>query len=170
MKFLKSFGFSVLFVAALCSCENSNTEAEVETTEMVVSDDYDYFGDTVNTEGAFTLAELEQELSKDGKTAVKIKATINEICQQKGCWMNVELPSGEPMRIKFKDYAFFVPKDASGREAIMEGIAYYDTVSVADQRHYAEDAGKSEDEVNQINEPKAVLAFEAEGVAIKDNN
>ena len=40
-------------------------------------------------------------------------------------------------------------------------------VSVADLKHYAEDAGKSEDEIAKITEPKIEYAFEANGVLIK---
>ena len=41
-----------------------------------------------------------------------------------------------------------------------------DTISV-DLRHYAEDAGETEDIIMQITEPRYVLEFIADGVLIK---
>ena len=69
--------------------------------------------------------------------------------------------------VRFKDYGFFVPLDASGKEVIVKGKAYVNKVSVADLKHYAEDAGKSEEEIAEITEPKIEYAFEANGVLIK---
>ncbi|MEL6969642.1 MAG: DUF4920 domain-containing protein, partial [Bacteroidota bacterium] len=48
----------------------------------------------------------------------------------------------------------------------MNGKAFYQTTSVDDLRHYAEDAGKSEEEIAAITEPKRELAFLADGVIL----
>ena len=61
--------------------------------------------------------------------------------------------------VKFKDYGFFMPKDISGKEVILNGKAYVNEVPVDEQRHYAEDAGKSEEEIAAITEPKKDLFF-----------
>ncbi len=71
------------------------------------------------------------------------------------------------MRITFKDYALFMPKDLAGKEVVIHGVAKTTTVSVEDLRHYAQDAGKSEKEIKAINKPETKLAFEADGVAIQ---
>jgi hypothetical protein len=42
-----------------------------------------------------------------------------------------------------------------------------DTPAVEDLRHYAEDEGKSKEEIAKITEPLVELAFEAEGVIIQ---
>ena len=44
-----------------------------------------------------------------------------------------------------------------------------DTISVERLRHYAEDAGKSSDEIEKIVKPEFKLSFLADGVAIKTN-
>jgi hypothetical protein len=48
----------------------------------------------------------------------------------------------------------------------MNGIAYREVVSVEMLRHYAEDAGKSKEEIMKITEPETKLSFEADGVII----
>ena len=63
----------------------------------------------------------------DGKDSVEAKVTgqINNVCQMKGCWMNISDDAAtEPVFVQFKDYAFFVPKDAAGKEVVIEGVAY----------------------------------------------
>ncbi len=73
------------------------------------------------------------------------------------------------MRVTFKDYAFFMPKDLAGKRVVVDGIAYISETSVEELRHYAEDAGKAPDEIAGITEPLRELAFEAAGVLVLKN-
>ena len=82
--------------------------------------------------------------------------------------MTLKMPDGEPIRITFKDYAFFMPKDIAGKTVVLVGIAKKQTISVETLRHYAEDAHQSADEVAKITDPKKEIAFEAKGVVILD--
>ena len=69
--------------------------------------------------------------------------------------------------VRFKDYGFFVPKSgAEGKTAIINGQLSVDTLSVAQLRHYAEDAGKSNEEVSKIINPEITISFLADGVVI----
>ena len=71
--------------------------------------------------------------------------------------------------VRFQDYSFFVPTEGvEGKRTIVEGEAFYDTLSVADLQHYAQDAGATEEEIAAITEPKLKLAFTATGVMIED--
>ena len=96
-----------------------------------------------------------------------LQGKVNEVCQAKGCWMTIAAGNdGEEMMVKFKDYGFFMPKDISGREVVMHGMAYYQITPVDELRHYAEDAGKSAEEIAKITEPKRELRFLADGVKL----
>ena len=130
-----------------------------------------YHGLRIDERGAVPAKKINKKMKKTGGLdPVKVEGTVEAVCQMKGCWMNMKLANGEDMRIRFKDYGFFVPKDASGKTAVIEGAAYYTTTSVEDLRHYAEDAGMSEEEAERtITEPKKSIEFEATGVIIKDN-
>src|SRR5690606_9591428 len=97
----------------------------------------------------------------------KISGKIIEACKKKGCWMTIDIGNDEIMRVKFKDYGFFVPKNADGLEMIMEGVAYMTVTSVDELKHLAEDAEKSKEEIDAITEPEHDLTFEAIGVIIK---
>jgi len=98
-----------------------------------------------------------------------LRGTVNEVCQAKGCWMTIATGTEAEMMVKFKDYGFFVPKDISGREVVMNGMAYYQVTPVDELRHYAEDAGKPAEEIAAITEPKRELRFLADGVQLLEN-
>lgn len=124
------------------------------------------FGEEVVAEGAMSLDQFAQNLEGKDSIEAKLIATPTKVCQKMGCWFIVELPNGEEMRIKTKDHAFMVPKDMAGKEVVFAGLAYKDTVSVAQLQHYAEDAGKSEEEIAKITEPEIGVSFRADGVRI----
>lgn len=99
---------------------------------------------------------------------VTIRAEVNSVCKAKGCWMKLDMTDEEEVMVKFKDYSFFVPKDIEGKEVVVHGKAFVNLVSVEEQRHYAKDAGKSEEEIAAITQPKKTFSFEATGVKIKE--
>ena len=80
----------------------------------------------------------------------------------------MQVSDEQNMHVSFKDYGYFVPKDIDGKESIIEGYAYMETMSVDDLKHYAEDAGKSQEEIDAITEPETKLSFVADGVIVKD--
>jgi len=110
------------------------------------------------------LAYSAEELQKE----VVVEAEILHSCRKKGCWMKVDIGEGmEPMRVSFLDYGFFVPLVSDGRTAVMKGTAYIDTIDVDMLRHFAEDAGKTQEEIDAITQPEIEWSFEATGVYIR---
>ena len=104
---------------------------------------------------------------KEGDTLeVKFKSGINEVCQKKGCWMTLDLADDKEAFVKFKDYGFFVPKNAQDKEVIVNGKAFVSIESVDVLKHYAKDAGKSQAAIDSIVEPKVTYSFMADGVLI----
>ena len=108
-----------------------------------------------------------QTMNVGNRIPSKIKAKVNSVCQAKGCWMRLDLEDGNEVMVKFKDYGFFMPKDITGQEVVINGNAYVTEVSVNEQRHYAEDAGETTEEIALIIEPKRTFSFEADGVLLK---
>ncbi len=82
--------------------------------------------------------------------------------------MTINLGEDKEMRVRFKDYDFFVPKDAAGKFTIVQGFAKIDTTSIDELKHYLKDAEASQEEIDAITEPKINYSFEAEGVIIKE--
>ena len=99
---------------------------------------------------------------------VKIEGEILSSCPMKGCWMKIRAEK-DTILVRFKDYGFFVPKEGiEGDKAIINGKMSIETLSVELLRHYAEDAGKSKDEIEKITKPEVSLTFLADGVFIEN--
>ena len=126
-----------------------------------------FFGEQISEEGAIMLNEVSPPSNPSDTTEVVVEAIINEVCQAKGCWMTLtNSSSDESIFVRFKDYAFFVPKDAGGKKAVVKGKLFSTITSVDELRHYAEDKGKSAEEIAAITEPKKELRMMADGVII----
>jgi hypothetical protein len=124
------------------------------------------YGEKITEQGFVSGEEFLKKLGNADSLDIKIKAPISSVCQKKGCWMHVDLGNDKSMMVRFKDYGFFVPKDAEGDEVLMQGKAFKETLTVDMLRHYAEDAGKSKEEIMAITEPQEKLSFEASGVIV----
>jgi len=126
------------------------------------------YGAAITAEGAQPLSALGTALGTQDSAQVKLVGKADAVCQAKGCWLTMKTPEGQEMRVRFKDYAFFVPKDISGKTVVINGWAHRETVPVSDLQHYAKDAGKSDKEVAAITQPQQQLNFEADGVLVAD--
>lgn len=144
---------------------SESTEEVAEETEELT--DSVHFGQMIDADGALTIDEFATKMEGKDSMNVKIAAVATDVCQKKGCWMKVQLADGSEMRIRFKDYGFFVPKDISGKEVVFDGLAFKEEISVEDLKHYAEDEGKSAEEIAAITEPEIKTSFVATGVLIK---
>ncbi|MBX2903830.1 MAG: DUF4920 domain-containing protein [Chitinophagales bacterium] len=150
--------FISIFNATLFAA-NGNKDGKKEKAQI--------FGESIKKKNAIDAKELPKLMEGKEKESFKITGKINEVCQVKGCWLTVDLGDGKSMRMSFKNYGFFVPKDAGGKTFYAEGEAKFKTTSVEMLRHYAEDAGKSKAEIDAITTPKKELVFVAKGVIVE---
>jgi len=139
------------------------------TTAKDVKVEYAAFGDKIVADKALSKEQMYAKYKslKNGDTInIKFKTVVKDVCQKKGCWMALQLPDEKESFVKFKDYAFFVPFNSAGQEAVVSGKAFVSEVSVAQLRHYAKDGGESEAAIAKITEPKKTYGFLADGVLI----
>jgi hypothetical protein len=152
----------LLAIFLISSCKTKET--------AVLSQIASRHGEEFEAKAVKTYDQLLTDLSKKGSLEdVVVQGTVTGVCQAKGCWMTLVSTknSNTPeMFVKFKDYAFFMPKDLAGGKVIMKGKAYKEITSVADLKHYAEDEGKSAEEIAKITKPKEEFKFLASGVQI----
>lgn len=161
----------MLTFLAVLSCKNKIIKQEklVVQTEEKIS--YKSFGDKITIENALSIEELfeKYKILKKGDTLVtKYSSKINEVCSKKGCWMRNDLGEEKEMMVRFKDYGFFMPLNAAGSNVIVEGKAFITEIPVNELQHYAEDAGKTKEEIEAITEPEYTYAFESNGVLIEE--
>ncbi|UKM63530.1 DUF4920 domain-containing protein [Flavobacteriaceae bacterium GSB9] len=165
MRFIIVFIFCAL---TLYSCKNK-TEENPNTQTETPQKNYTSFGKQIIPDDAISagsMANHYETMQMGDRINSKIKAKVNSVCQAKGCWMRLDLENGQDIMVKFKDYGFFVPKNIMGKEVIVNGKAFVNEVPVEELRHYAEDAGKSKEDIAQITTPKRTYSFEADGVLV----
>jgi len=130
----------------------------------------EWYGDKVTaTENALNINDVVAKLN--GGSAfdeVKVKAKITEVCPNKGCWLKLELADGSRATVKMKDYGFFLPLAAKGKTVVIDGDVKLKTTSVAELKHYAEDAKKSKEEIDAITKPEKEVRVTAKGIVIVD--
>lgn len=173
LKIMKNSIIICLLFLGITACNEGEKENQkkdlVENT--VTQEVFQSFGEEITPENTLNANEMQAKFEnlKPGDTIeTKFKTTVNSVCKMKGCWMTLVLPDGENSTIKFKDYAFFVPKDIEGKTVIVAGKAFIDEVSVEDQKHFAEDGGQSKAEIEAIKEPKKTRSLLAHGVLLKN--
>lgn len=151
--------FSVLVAICISTLAFSQTEPTPAAKGVT-------YGEAPTNKDAVTVDKMEQQVVADGSFNGKVTVKVTEVCQEKGCWMRVEKQNGETMLVRFKDYGFFMPKNIVGQTVVLEGEAKVKEVSVKQQQHYAEDAGKSKEEIEKIKTPKKETQFIAKGVLV----
>lgn len=160
----------VLTVFVFYSCKNEGANKSVKEIEKQEVK-YLSFGENIKAENSISTAEMAEKYKnlKEGDTLnIKFSAPIKEVCKSKGCWMKLDLGNEQESFVNFKDYGFFMPMNADGREVIVNGKAFVKVTTVDELQHFAKDAGNSEEEIAKITEPKYTLAFEADGVLMKE--
>ena len=166
---MKQFNILIGVFAVFLSCQSVEKRDKTDNSkgELV---EYASFGAEVDASGSSSqedMLAIYQQLKATDTVTAKFTAAVTEVCQSKGCWMKLKLEDGAEAMVRFKDYGFFVPKDIAGKEVIVSGNAFVDMMSVEDQQHYAEDEGKTAEEIALITSPKKTYSSEASGVLIK---
>lgn len=162
----KSIILLVAVALILFSCKNEKSKKnEKETEKQEIN--YISFGEKIDSKNAISklaMVGVYKNLKEGDTINVKFSSSINEVCKKKGCWMKLDLGEEEESFVNFKEYGFFMPLNSDGREVIVNGKAFLKITTVEELRHFAKDAGDSEEEIEKIVESKRTLAFEADGV------
>jgi len=150
--------FSLFFAVNTLSAQPPQVPADAGAT----------FGKATTAENAVSMEEYVKmlETKGDGKPVEgKIIGIVKEVCQKEGCWIKVESPNGNLM-VKMKDHKFAVPVILNGKKVVIDGVGTLTTTSVKQLKHYAEDAGKSKEEIAKITEPKKEIVIQAAGILV----
>ena len=145
--FLVAFGFSFI-VNAQESAASGVVYGEVKDKGEMVSID-----------------KLESSL-KENKYNGKVTGKVVEVCQAMGCWVKLQKTDGSTILVKAKDHGFTMPKDIVGKNVIVDGEANATEISEKMRKHYAQDAGKSKDEIEKIKGSSKELTISANGVKV----
>ncbi len=125
-----------------------------------------YYGAKITTDKAISYSAMLEKMGDRDSFPVKVSGTAREVCQKKGCWMTIADKDGEEMFVQFEDYGFFMPFDIAGKDVVLDGYAYREVTTVQELKHYASDAGESQEVIDAITEPEEELKFMAKGVVV----
>ncbi|MFT6867451.1 MAG: hypothetical protein ACJA08_002294 [Cyclobacteriaceae bacterium] len=150
MKYFSPCVFIVLSIFLL-SCGNTENK-------------YQQFGNLIDDQEPIKMESL-STIDIQADASFKLTGTVDEVCQAKGCWMILKNENGIPVRVTFKDYGFFVPKDIAGRQVIVNGTITKKELEPDMAKHYADDANSVYDSTRSYLE----YAFIADGVLVSNS-
>jgi hypothetical protein len=141
---------------ALVICALLTQHAVAEVTRLSepveVTDDAEVFGAPLNADArSMTLAALLDNPVDYVDTAVRVESRISQVCQKKGCFM-IASSGKHAVRISFKDYAFFVPTDTSGKTVTVTGTLIERTLTEEQAAHFRDDAGSDTIQAGKVYE------------------
>ena len=161
-----SMALTCLFMVACQPYDTPAPDTADEATTQTPNAAFATFGDPITPDEAIPIASVLTAPDQYADQTVKVSGTVRSVCQNKGCWLQLDGPDGQNVRVTFRDYGFFVPTDIAGQTAILSGRLAHEETTVETLRHLAKDEGKTEAEIEAITEPKLEVSIVADGVLI----
>ena len=125
---MRAFALSLVLLSFHANAAESTSTAAVTTR-----------GEKLKGLKAVTLSELMKTPDTYVGKTVAVEGTVRQACQKKGCWMELAQADGQAVRVTFKNYGFFVPKDCAGSHVKLEGLVSVKELSEAKAKHYEEE-------------------------------
>jgi hypothetical protein len=150
---------AVFLLVAVATTAPALADGVTRLSEPVQSGDgYEVFGAPVGAVGeAQPLAQIVAAGEKYAGQEVHATATVSQVCRKKGCFLVAQ--DGDAIaRVTFVDYSFFVPTDSGGKDVTIIGVFNRKTISEAQARHFAEDAGEDPAKVSGARDEYSIVA------------
>ncbi|VAX09025.1 hypothetical protein MNBD_GAMMA26-2254 [hydrothermal vent metagenome] len=125
----------------------------------------DHFGAEITLSSPISVDNAIEQLAQLANQEILITGKATDICQKKGCWVTLQGTKSD-IRVTFINYEFFVPKTVVGKKILAQGKLFAEQMEISEARHFAQDAGKSAEEVNRINRPVIEYRFVATAVKV----
>ena len=126
------------------------------------------FGADLRLAAVTPLATVASAPERYASEPVLISGRLTDLCTRKGCW-TVITDDDTTMRVRFQDYGFFLPQDALGSEALVEGVVVSRTLSPREARHIASES-QSDTTTTPLAGPTQEIGFVATGVRLIDRD
>lgn len=124
-------------------------------------------GAAIGSAKKVSLKKAMKDPSKYADKPILVEGVIKRSCKKEGCWMELSpTMDASAIRIKMKDHAFFVPLDAAGLNAKVEGTMSVKTLSKAEVDHLVNDDGAKFDKINPDG-TVTEISFVATGVELR---
>jgi len=121
------------------------------------------FGKPIGNAPTVALAEIVRSPHAYAGKTLRTEGRVAAVCSMKGCWMTLN-EDGKNVRVTFRDYGFFVPKDIAGATVAVEGVFEVATIPEATAKHYAGETPGGKPEA--VKGDQKELSFVATGVEL----
>jgi len=102
---------------------------------------------------------------------VLIEGVVKEVCEKKGCWMDIAAPNDAEIQVKVADDVIVFPMSARGKTALVEGVVEELQLTseqvFAAEAHRAEEQGEAFDST-RVFEPATTYRVQGTGALIRD--
>ncbi|MFO0830022.1 MAG: DUF4920 domain-containing protein [Phycisphaerales bacterium] len=149
---------SILLAASVAGCAPKTAQ------ETALKDGWPRFGtgDDPTTVRLVAVAEVPVTSERIAVTGVAARTS-----QRNGEWIVLRDDAGDEIVVRFRDYRFFAPRNATGRHVLACGTASRETLSVEDRRRMVIDGGGTISDAQVITEPKDVVLLIADTIWIQ---
>ncbi|MFH2203335.1 MAG: DUF4920 domain-containing protein [Elusimicrobiota bacterium] len=151
-----------VFLALAASCAKADPELKTVA-----------YGEQTDDKGAISVAEFYKRLDELDGRRVKVKGMVTDVCENRGCWINIGEETG-PQAVKFKveDGVIVFPMSAKGKSVIGEGTVFRRKLTleqtIAGRKHHAEEQGKAFDP-KSVTEAETIVMLRGIGARITDS-
>jgi hypothetical protein len=124
------------------------------------------FGKKVDELQNIPAAKLEDFIGNKIRISTTITGKVLQVDTPKGGWLQLDAGGGKIIRVHFKDYNVFIPKQLKGRNVMIQGVAQKLLIA-DDMQHFA---GENVDRKKQNAvkpDAKQRLTFEAWGLMVE---
>lgn len=132
------------------------------------------YGAPIAAPGSVALADVAKDPSKFAGKEVVVSGKVSAVCEHRGCWMELSQAgdgANAAAHIKMAGHAFFVPRDAAGKQARVQAKVIADPSAAAacgDPSEPTKDgkSGCTAEAEKALGRPLAKLQLEASGVEL----
>ena len=103
------------------------------------------------------------------KKEVVFEGRVNQVCQNKGCWI-VVTDGMQKIRVDFKNYSFFIPWDSEGKRVRVQGKVYRKLIPKEVLKHWAQESKSPEVKPEDIKEDRVMVMVTASAVAMENGS
>jgi hypothetical protein len=167
--------FSVLAALTLAACQNAPADdvpQEAPATDVAAFEGTTYGEPLTLTDVTPVSAILDAPETYLGER-VLVRGMIVEVCEMKGCWMDIASDREfEKIQIKVDDGVIVFPLSARGKQALVEGtvevLELTHEQAVEQAQHHAEELGEEFDPSTVPEGPQTIYRIRGIGAVVAD--
>ncbi len=111
-------GLILLAACAVLMAAGAPAGAEVRGDSAAIQ----RFGAALTLEKGVSIEKLAKNPARFAGRTVLLVGTVKEVCQGRGCWVEVESPKGASFIARSLDESVLLPRDCKGRRIAVQGV------------------------------------------------